>query len=258
MSRISNSSFKVNSDLEQITEIGSVASGVSFPITTASDLGVNLKQVSGSSISLGQQTKGSCLPVVMASDVDAGVDLNKVGGTAVSLGETTAASSIPVVLASDKDVGVKLETIEATAKGSDSTLSTALQAGIYGYDGSNWRQVNVSTGGNLKVENELENHSGSQGNLENAGSVTSGDVSTAIDVSNSTLVTIFGNTNDTANPIDIQVSANGSNYYPMNFQIYPDGSGNFFESINDICVNNIRLKFNGTATVTATLLHNNH
>ena len=161
MSRISNSSFKVNSNLEQMMELSAVKAGVTVPISTASELDMNL---------------------------------TKVNGTAISLGETTASASLPVVLPNDVVASVSLDEIGTDAKGSDTTLATAVQVGNYGWDGSNWRQMNVTSGGNIKVESELEDHQGSQGNLENAGSVVDGDTSTAIDTSNHTLLTCFGNT----------------------------------------------------------------
>ena len=225
MSRISNSSFKVNSNLEQMMELSAVKAGVTVPISTASELDMNL---------------------------------TKVNGTAISLGETTASASLPVVLPNDVEASVSLDAIGTNAKGSDTTLATALQVGNYGWDGSNWRQMNVSNGGILKVESELEDHQGSQGNLENASSVVDGDTSTAIDTSNHTLLTCFGNTTDTENPITPQISADGTNYYPLDFDIYPNADGDFYQSFPNITVNNFRLKFNGTATITATLLHNNH
>ena len=225
MSRISNSSFKVNSNLEQMMELSAVKAGVTVPISTASELDMNL---------------------------------TKVNGTAISLGETTASASLPVVLPNDVVASVSLDEIGTDAKGSDTTLATAVQVGNYGWDGSNWRQMNVTSGGNIKVESELEDHQGSQGNLENAGSVVDGDTSTAIDTSNHTLLTCFGNTTDTTNPITPQISADGTNYYPLDFDIYPNADGDFYQNFPNITVNNFRLKFNGTATITATLLHNNH
>ena len=125
MPRISNSTFKVNDDLQQQMEISAIANGLSIPITVNSALSVTS---------------------------------NIVG-------------------------------VDDSAKTSLSTTASALQTGIYGWDGSNWRQVNVSNGGNVKVESELEAHSGSQGNLANADSYTNASNSVAIDVSNKTLLT---------------------------------------------------------------------
>jgi hypothetical protein len=220
MPRISTNSFAVNTALQQEIELSAVKAGVSIPITTATDLDMNLV---------------------------------KVGGVAVTLDQQVMTNSIPVVLASNQSI-VNV----APPVASNATLGTAQEVAAFGYDGANYRRLNCSTGGNLKVESELENHSGSQGNLDNGSSVISGDFSTAIDTSNHTLLTLFGNTTDTSNGIVPQVSADGTNYYPAGFEIYPDSAGNFYQNFPNVASNNFRLKYQGTATVTATLLHNNH
>ena len=56
MSRISNSTFKVNESLEQMMELSAVKSGVTVPISTSSELDVNLTQVAGSAVALGETT----------------------------------------------------------------------------------------------------------------------------------------------------------------------------------------------------------
>lgn len=62
----------------------------------------NLTQVNGATISLGQTTMASSLPVVIASNQSAlGLNLSTVGGSAFALGATTASASLPVVLASN-------------------------------------------------------------------------------------------------------------------------------------------------------------
>lgn len=220
MPRISNNSFAVNTALQQEIELSAVKAGVSIPITTATDLDMNLV---------------------------------KVGGVAVTLDQQVMTNSIPVVLASNQSI-VNV----APPVASNATLATAQEVAAFGYDGATYRRLNCSTGGNLKVESELENHSGSQGNLDNSSSVISGDFSTAIDTSNHTLLTLFGNTTDTTNGIVPQVSADGTNYYPAGFEIFPDSNGDFYQNFPNVTANNFRLKYQGTATVTATLLHNNH
>ena len=195
MPRISNSTFKVNDDLQQQMEISSIADGLSIPITVIDALSV-----------------------------------------------------------SSNIVGV-----DDSAKTSLSTTASALQTGIYGWDGTNWRQVNVSNGGNVKVESELENHQGSQGNLANADVYTNGSNSVAIDVSNKTLLTLFGNLSDTSNGVQPQISADGITYYDLDYEIYPKfDTGDFFQNIDNVAVNHFRLKYNGAGTATATLLTNNH
>ena len=67
--------------------------------------------------------------------------------------------------------------------------------------------------------------------------------------------TVFGSTTGSAGIIP-QVSADGSNYYPAGYLIFPDVDGNFFQKFENTCANNFRLKFQDTATVTATVLSN--
>jgi len=263
MPRISSNSFAVNSSLEQQIELAAVKSGVSVPISTSSELDMNLTQVGGDTISLDQALSAKSLPVVIASDqtaievktgmVDLGVDLTQVGGQSIALGETDMTSCIPVVIADDQ---TSVSVTPAVAN--NTTLASAQEVAAFGHDGANYRRLNCSTGGNLKVETELENHSGSEGNLDNGSSVLAGDVSLSIDTSNKTLLTVFGNTTDTNNGIIPQISANGSAYYAAGYEIWPDSNGDFYQNFPNISVNNFRLKYQGTATVVATLLSNNH
>ena len=236
MSRISNNTFKVNNNLEQMTEIASVANGVVFPISTGSTLDVDVvANTAGLATSVNQSQANASL---------ANIDLNTTGLATESTATTIAGDTT--------SLDAKI------TNGSGATLPDAQQVGVYGWDGANWRQANVSSGGNLKVESELEDHSGSQGNLQN-GAYTDGSFSTAIDTSNHTLLTLFGNKTDTSNSIQPQISANGSNYYDLDYEIYPKFSnGDFYATFSNVCANNFRLKFNGNGTATATLLHNNH
>lgn len=248
MSRISNSSFKVNSSLEQQIELSAVKGGVTVPISSGATLDVD---VVANSVGLATDA------TVVANGVAQATAINQVTQNASLANIDTNTTG----LASELTLGVvstDLSNLDSKiGSGVDTTLITAQQVGIYGYDGSNWRQANVSNGGNLKVESELEDHAGSQGNLNNATAVVNGDTSAAIDTSNHTLLTIFGNSTGT-DPVDIQVSADGITYYAVGFGIYPDANGDFYQSLANVCANNVRVKYTGTATVTATLLHNNH
>ncbi len=232
MSRISNSSFKVNSSLEQQVELSAVGAGVVVPISTSGTLDVD---VVANTVGLATES------TLLANGVAQATATNQVTGNASLANIETETTSIDGKI----------------SKGANNTLAFVQQNGIYGWDGSNWRQANISNGGNLKVESELEDHAGSQGNLDNATAVLDGVTSSVIDTSNHTLITIFGNSTG-SDPVDIQVSADGITYYAVGFGIYPDANGDFYQSLANVCANNIRLKYNGTATVTATLLHNNH
>ena len=255
MPRISSNSFAVNSSLQQEIELSGVATGVTVPISSSGDLGVDLLKVGGATFDLGQESKAGSIPVTLATDEDAiNTNIQSVSGISLDFGQELMAASLPVVIASDQSsVAVTPPT------GNNATLSTIQEVGIFGNDGSTYRRVNVSSAGNLKVESELEEHKGTFGNFSNGQSVVSGDNSTSVSVTNATLLTIMGNTTDTANGIVIQVSPDGgSNYYDMDFEIFPKSTGDFVHVLADICVENIRLKYQGSATVTATLLFNNH
>lgn len=84
-----------------------------FETSVGSNVPVDIEQVGGAAIALGQNVMAASLPVVIASNQTAlpvtftpsgtqDVNLTKVGGTAVTLGQKTMAASIPVVLASDE------------------------------------------------------------------------------------------------------------------------------------------------------------
>jgi len=333
MPRISNSSFKVNDNLEQQVEIKAIDASVTIPISTLSPLDVtsniaevhgtaitlgqkassasfpvvlpsdqaglnvtsNLAEVHGTPINLGKTVKAQSLPVVLPSDdsMDVTSNIAEIHGTAITLGQKVKTASFPVTLASDEStlnvnlesasgssldfgqepmvsslpvviasdqtaVGSNIYHVDDNAKISTATTASAFQVGAYGWDGSNWRQMNVSSGGNLKVESELEDHQGSEGNLANADAYTDGSNSAVIDVSNHTLLTLFGDKTDTSNSIQPQVSADNINWYNTDFQLYPDTGGNFFQNFDNVAINYFRLKFTGSGVCTSTLLHNNH
>jgi hypothetical protein len=249
MSRISNQSFKVNSALEQIVEISNTSA---IPVSEDADI----VKWGGVATSLGSKLSAASVPVVLASDQAAvpistastlDVDLDSVSGSAITLGQKVKASSLPVVLASDG----------AITSGADTTLSAVQQNGIYGWDGSAWRQVQVSATGVLKTESELETHSGTQGNLDNGSVVVGGDTSTSISTTNKTLISIFGNHSVASAELEVQVSADGTNFYPNGYSIFANSNGDFY-TLFEGCANNIRLKYTTAGTVTATLLANSH
>lgn len=249
MSRISNNSFKVNSALEQIVEISNTSA---IPVSEDA----NITKWGGTATTLGQKAMAASVPVVIANDQAAipistastlDVDLDSVSGAAITLGQKVMTTSLPVVLASDG----------AVTSGVDTTLAAAQQVGQYGWDGSNWRQVQVSATGVLKTESELETHAGTQGNLDSGSVVVGGDTSTAISTTNKTIISIFGNHSVASAEIVIEISADGATYYPNGYSIFADSNGDFYQLFEG-CANNIRLKYVSAGTVTATLLANSH
>lgn len=98
-----------------LTVGGSVTSTVNFP----NNQSVNLTQINGTPITLGQGTMFTSLPVVLPSQqlplaisgsvtatvsptANQSVNLTQVGGSAITLGQTNKANSLPVVLPSDQ------------------------------------------------------------------------------------------------------------------------------------------------------------
>jgi len=245
--------------------LGTQVASQSLPVTIASDtlpleVTSNIALVQGAGISLGQKLQAQSFPVTLASDESTiNVNLESASGSSLDFGQEPMVSSLPVVVASDQTaVASNIYYVDDNAKISTATTASAFQVGNYGWDGSDWRQMNVSTGGNLKVISEVENHQGSEGNLANSSAYTDGSNSAVIDVSNHTLLTLFGDKTDTSNSVQPQVSADNSNWYNVDFQLYPDTGGNFYQNFDNVAINYFRLKFTGAGTATATLLHNNH
>ena len=249
MSRISNNTFKVNAALEQLVEISNASA---IPVSEEADI----TKWGGVATSLGAKVSASSVPVVLASDQAAipistsstlDVDLDSVSGTAITLGQKAMAASLPVVLASDG----------AVTSGADDTLASVQQVGLYGDNGTDWKRIQTSSTGVLKMESELKAHSGTEGNLDNGSTVVVDDVSTAISTTNETLISIFGNHSVASAELLVEVSADGTNYYPNGYSVFADANG-YFYTLFEGCANNIRLKYKTSGTITATLLANSH
>ena len=155
------------------------------------------------------------------------IDLVKVGNSAIALGQTVMASALPVVIASDQ---------------SRVNCDSNLQVG----------DADVSSSNRVPTDSRHEVQ-GSQANLSNAQSVVASDVSSSVNVEEGKCYTIFGLSSDSVNYVDIEISVDNSNWYPTGMGIYPDGTGNLFTTLQNTPVKYIRLKYNGTATVTASV-----
>lgn len=250
MSRISSHSFKVNANQEQIVDVGTFTANVTVeqPIHNQLNCNANMQQ--------GDTDVGSGNKLYVQSNLagDFLVDANmQQGDSDVSASnklhtQSTAADDFLVnanVQQGDADVSGSNKLHVQSSSADDFAVNANLQVG----------DADVSTTNRVPV-NATHDVQGSQGNLDSASSVSNGSTSTAIDVSESKNQAIYGNTTDLINRIDIEVSANNSNYYPITFSIYPDSStGDFYQKLDNNAVKYIRLKYNGTATVTATLTH---
>ena len=155
------------------------------------------------------------------------IDLVKVGNSAIALGQTVMASALPVVIASDQ---------------SRVNCDSNLQVG----------DADVSSSNRVPTDSRHEVQ-GSQANLSNAQSVVASDVSSSVNVEEGKCYTIFGLSSDSVNYVDIEISVDNSNWYPTGMGIYPDGTGNLFTTLQNTPVKYIRLKYNGAATVTASV-----
>lgn len=154
------------------------------------------------------------------------------------------------VLCYGRDQAGNLDALKTTANGN-------LECEISGPLGSDVSANSVSVviaSDQSSIPVTTGTHSGSQANLFSASSVIAGDTSSVITTTSSSKINIFGNTTDTSNQIEVEMSADNSNWYPVGFGIFPDGSGNFAEFF-DRPSNYWRIKVGGTATITATLLH---
>jgi hypothetical protein len=270
MSRISSSSFKVNSDLEQLVNITNTSLAVSDATaqgslsTLAGAITLSQMNVASSELStIAGAVSGSEMqvdivsaPTIAVSNTDLATVAGAVSGSemqvdivssaTIAVSNTDLATVAGAVSGSEMQVDIvsssgTIDVSDSTAQGSLSTLAGTVSGG----------RVLVTT------ESGSANNSGSKGNLSNAASVSAGTFSSEIDVRSSKNLTIFGVSNDTSNQIEIHVSANsGSDYVKYQYGMFPDSSGNFSTSLPNVAINYIKLKYTGTATVTASLLHN--
>ena len=250
MSRISSRSFAVNSDQQQQIEIAAIQ----LPL--------------GQSVTVGQTIHDDLNCNANMQQGDADVDAtNKLHCQSSDADEFAVNANMQQ---GDQDID-SLNKLYVQSDVHDEFLVNAnMQQGDQDVDGLNKLHVQSDlrsmflvdatlqiagsdVGPSNKVPVELSaGVSGSQGNLNNSSGVVSGNNSTAVNV-NAAVHNIFGNTTDTANDINIQVSEDNSNYYDVDFSIFPQMSGNF-QSTLEAPAKYIRLKYNGTATVTATVL----
>ena len=256
MSRISSRSFAVNSSQQQIVELGSIGEvEIDVVQSDRSLLNCNASiQLAGADIDDTNQvpvknTNSSDMEVnsnlrINSLDVD---DTNRVpckSNLQVYGLDVSGSNKVPVknTARSDMEVNSNLR-INAADVDDTNRVPTQSNLQIGGVDVSGSNQVPVTITGGV---------SGSEANLDNGSSVIADDNSTAVNV-NSDKHNIFGNSTDTTNAIEVEISANGTDYYNMGIDIFPNGSGDFQLSL-DMPIQYIRLRYTGTATVTATVI----
>jgi hypothetical protein len=213
MSRISSSSFKVNSNLEQICEIANA----SLPINDTNII-AELQNIDGTM----QNVESAC------NNTD---------------------SSVQTLDATCQSIDSSVQSVDSTLQGTLNVSDVAAQADLTLLAGT------VSGGRLLVTTGATAANSGSHGNMDLASVVIVGDNSTAIAVTAATNISLFGNHTGNSE-IEVYVSADDIDYYQLDYGVYPNSSGDFFQKINGVAVNYIRLTYTGGGTVTATCLFN--
>jgi len=229
MSRISSRSFAVNSNQQQIVELGSIGEEIEIDVVQDDRTLLNCQasiQLAGSDIDDTNQ-----VPVKngTASDLECNANLKVDNADVDDTNRVPCQSNLQIN-------GVDVDDTDRVP------CKSTLQIGGVDVSGSN--KVPVTLTGGV---------SGSEANLASASSVISGDTSTAVNV-NSDRHNIFGNTSNTSDSINIQMSADNTNWYTVGYGMYPDSSTGDFQQTLETPIQYIRLKFTGTATVTATVI----
>lgn len=167
-------SGNANVDLQQVAgaaiALGQAVMASSLPVVVASNqtaIAHNITQVGGAALALGQAVMASSIPVVIASNQsNVSVNVAQVGGSALALGQAAMASSVPVVIASNQtNVGVNV----AQVGGSAIALGQAAMASsVPVVLASNQSTINVT------VATALPTGSNTIGNVVPTGSTTTG------------------------------------------------------------------------------------
>ena len=211
-------------------------SGKSRPLTLAS----NVLAVDGSASTQPISAASLPLPTGAATQVAQSDIESAVNSVNTSLASTLivdgSASTQPVSAAS-----LPLPTGAATQ-----VFQSAIESAV--------NNVNTTLGGTLTVTTAVAK---SATTVSSAASVAASDLSGAHDARQHRRLAIFGTTTDTSNNIDIHVSADGITYYKLGYNsIFPD-SDQSFSLLLDAPFGYIKLKYNGTATVTAIISGSN-
>jgi hypothetical protein len=229
MSRISSRSFAVNASQQQIVEVGSIGEEVEIDVVQSDRTLLNCQaslQLAGSDIS-------DTNPLYVINTDSANMETNS--NLRINAADVDDTNRVPCQ--SNLQIG-GVDVGDADRVPCKSTLQ------IGGVDVSGSNKVPVTLTGGV---------SGSEANLASALSVISGDTSSAVNV-NSDKHNIFGNSTDSTNAINVQISANNTDWYSMGIDIFPDSGDGDFQLSLDMPIQYIRLKFTGTATVIATVI----
>ena len=133
----------------------------------------------------------------------------------------------------------------------DTSLSTLATVGNQSTANGHLSAIESSLSGVVSVS---QSASKSSTTVNSASSVALNDFSAAHSCAADRKLSIFGTTTDFSSNIDVHVSDDNSTYYKFGqFSIYPDSAGNFAMML-DAPFKFIKLRYNGTATVTALIV----
>ena len=264
MSRISNNSFAVNSNLEQKIEIA--ATSTTIPISSGSTLDVDVVgNTIGLSTSANQTTANTSLANIDSNTTGLATEATlSLQSSTISFMDSKITQGYDAQVASGGnglqqnlcyglDTGGNLDAFRVDASGhlevtiDDFVKSQATMA-------NSFPVVIASDQSAIPVTSTSSSHSGTQANLMNAVSASNGTNSNVITTTSSSKINIFGNTSGSGG-VEVQQSADNVNFYNVGFSVFPDGNGNFSASFNQPA-NYWRIQATETATITATLLHN--
>lgn len=173
----------------------------------------------------------------------------------LSVNDSAARTSLSNI---DSSLGSTLTVSDATAQSSLSNIESYVSGTLAVSDStaqSTLSSINTALGGTITTTTAVTK---SATQISNGQSVVSGDFSTSShNCSSERELVIVGTNTDMSNNVDIWVSNDNSTYYKHgNFSMYPDSSGNFSVAL-DCPFKYIKLKFNGTGTVTALVMGSN-
>lgn len=163
---------------------------------------------------------------------------------------TTNNSSLTTI---NSTLGGTLTVSDSTAQASLSSINSSLSSTLATSDStaqSTLSSIDTRLSGTIATSTTISVNK-SETTVSNAASVVNGDLSSAHNATSERKLAIMGTTTDTSNNIEIHVSQDNSTYYKYgNSDIYPASDGSF-SAFLEAPFKYLKLKYLGTATVTA-------
>ena len=163
---------------------------------------------------------------------------------------TTNNSSLTTI---NSTLGGTLTVSDSTAQASLTSINSALGSTLATSDSSaqsTLTSIDSRLSGTIATSTTISVNK-SETTVSNAASVVNGDLSSSHDARSERKLAIMGTTTDTSSNIEIHVSQDNSTYYKYgNSDIYPAFDGSF-SAFLEAPFKYIKLKYLGTATVTA-------